>query len=60
MVKKELDFDKVLLYLEKLPFNKFKEVVYHYSTHAKANFESELDDMITLNFQQRLYKLKIN
>ncbi|MCB2360095.1 hypothetical protein E4V42_04110 [Clostridium estertheticum] len=25
MIKKELDFDEVLLYLEKLPFNKFKE-----------------------------------
>jgi transposase-like protein len=60
MIKKELDFDEVLLYLEKLPFNKFKEVVYHYSTHTKANFESELEDMISLNFQQRIQKLKIN
>jgi len=60
MVKKELDFDEVLSYLEKLPFNKFKDVVYHYSTHTKSNFENELEDMITLNFQQRFHKLKIN
>ncbi len=60
MSKKELSFDEVLSYLEKLPFNKFKEVVNHYSSHSKAEFESELDAMITLNLQRRLEKLKVN
>lgn len=55
-----MNFDEVLSYLEKLPFNKFKEAVNHYATHTKANFEKELDSMITLNFQQRLEKLKVN
>ena len=50
----------MLVYLEKLPYNKFKEAVIHYSTHTKANFERELDAMVTLNFQQRLEKLRIN
>lgn len=60
MAKKELYFDEVLSYLEKLPYNKFKEVVSHYASHTKANFESELEDMVTLNFQQRLQKLQVN
>jgi transposase-like protein len=60
MAKKEFNFDDVLSYLEKLPFNKFKEIVEHYSTHAKTNFETELEDMISLNFQQRLQKLGVN
>lgn len=60
MAKKELDFNEVLSYLEKLPYNKFKEIVYHYASHTKANFESELEDMVTLNFQQRLQKLQVN
>lgn len=60
MTKKELDFVEALSYLEKLPYNKFKEVVHHYSSHAKANFETELVDMVTLNFQQRLQKLQVN
>ena len=42
MVKKELDFNEVLSYLEKLPFNKFKEVVQHYSTHTKASFDNNM------------------
>lgn len=60
VAKKQLDFNEVLSYLEKLPYNKFKEVVYYYVSHTKTNFESELDDMITLNFQQRLEKLNVN
>lgn len=60
MAKRELNFDEVLTYLENLPYNKFKEAVNHYSTHTKANFEKELEAMVTLNFQQRLEKLKIN
>jgi transposase-like protein len=60
MTKKELDFDEVISYFEKLPFNKFREVVEHYSTYTKTNFESELEDMVTLNLQQRLQKLNIN
>jgi len=60
MAKKELDFNEVLTYLEKFPYNRFKEVVYHYASHTKTNFESELEDMVTLNFQQRLEKLQVN
>lgn len=60
MVKRELDFGEVISYLEKLPYKKFKEVVSHYASHTKANFETELEDMITLNFQQRLQKLQVN
>lgn len=59
-LKKELNFDEVLAYLEKLPYDKFKEVVNHYASHSKAYFESDMEDMVVLNFQQRLEKLKIN
>lgn len=60
MAKRELDFSEVLTYLEKFPYNRFREVVYHYASHTKTNFESELEDMVTLNFQQRLEKLQVN
>ena len=60
MSKRELTFDEVLSYLEKLPYNRFKEAVNHYSIHTNANLEKEMDVMVTLNFQQRLEKLKIN
>jgi hypothetical protein len=39
MVKKEFGFDEVLSYSEKLPFTKFKDVVYYYSTQRKSNFK---------------------
>lgn len=32
MAKNELDFVEVLAYIEKLPYNKFKEIVHHYSS----------------------------
>lgn len=60
MPKRELTFDEVLSYLEKLPYKRFKEAVNHYSIHTKLNLEKEMDVMVTLNFQQRLEKLKIN
>jgi transposase-like protein len=60
MTKKELDFNEILSYLEKLPYSRFKEVVYHYASHTNNNFKNELEDMITLNFQQRLQKLSVN
>ncbi|MBK5242815.1 hypothetical protein [Clostridium sp.] len=37
--KLEVTESEVLFYLEKLPFNKFKDVVYHYSTQRKSNFK---------------------
>lgn len=60
MAKKEFDFDEVLTYLEKLPYSKFKEVVYHYTSHSKTNFENEFNDMVMLNLQQKLEKLQVN
>lgn len=60
MRKREIEFDEVLEYLEKLPFNRFKDVVSHYSARSMANFERDLEEMITLNFQQRLFKLGVN
>jgi hypothetical protein len=48
LTKKELNFDEVLANLEKLPYYKFKEVVYHYASYSKANFETDLEDMVVL------------
>lgn len=58
--KRNLTFDEVLSFIESLPYNQFKEVIEHYSTHTKADFEKELDVMVSLNFQRRLKKLNIN
>jgi len=60
MPKRELKHEEVLSYLEKLPYNKFKEVVKYYSTHTKADFECELESLVTFDFQQRLEKLGVN
>ena len=60
MTKRELTFDEVLSYLEKLPYNRFKEAVNHYSIHTQSNLEKVMDIMVTLNFQQRLERLMIN
>jgi transposase-like protein len=60
MPKREITYNEVLSFLERLPYHKFKEVVNHYSVNNKSNFEKDLDLMITLNFQQRLEVLGIN
>jgi hypothetical protein len=60
MPKRQITFDEVLNYINTLPYNKFKEVVEHYSKSTNANFETELEKMISLNFQQRLENLGIN
>ena len=58
MSNKNVSFDEVLRYLETLPYDKFKELVGHYAEHSKNDFEYELDNMVMLNFQARLEKLK--
>lgn len=60
MPKRQITFDEVLNYINTLPYNKFKEVVEHYSESTNANFETELEKMISLNFQQRLENIGIN
>lgn len=60
MPKREIIYNEVLRFLERLPHHKFKGVVHHYSVNNKSNFEKDLDLMITLNFQQRLESLSIN
>lgn len=60
MPKRQITFDEVLNFINTLPYNKFKEVVENYSKSNNANFEKELEKMISLNFQQRLENLGIN
>ena len=60
MPKRKISHDEVLDYLANLPYNQFKDVVEHYSTHTKTDFEKEMETMITFNFQERLTRLGVN
>lgn len=60
MSKRQITFEEVLNFIETLPYNKFKEVVEHYSENTSTNFETELEMMVSLNLQQRLVKNGIN
>jgi transposase-like protein len=60
MPKREITYDEVLHFLNNLPYNKFKEIVEHYSVHTNADFEKELDIMVTLNLQERLKLIGVN
>jgi len=60
MAKKDLTFEEILQFIEKLPYHQFQEVVNHYSDKNKANFETEMDTFVTLNLQERLERLEIN
>jgi transposase-like protein len=60
MPKRQISHNEVLDYLKNLPYSQFKNVVEHYTTHNKADFQKEMDNMITLNFQSRLESLDVN
>jgi len=60
MPKRQITHNEVLDYIKNLPYNQFKDMVEYYSTQTKADFEKEIETMITLNFQERLSRLGIN
>lgn len=60
MPKTKISFDELLEVLEKLPYKQFKEAVEYYSKYNKANFEEEMDALVSHNFQTRFEKLRIN
>lgn len=60
MPKKQPRMSDIYNFIEKMPYTKFKMVVEHYSKSHKTNFDKHLDEMVSLNFQQRLEKLEIN
>lgn len=57
---KNLTMEELLAAIDSLPYHKFKEVVDHYSTTTKSDFQSEMDLMVTASLQQRLIKLGVN
>lgn len=60
MPKRQITFDEVLSFIDTLPYNKFKEVVEHYSDNNSTNFDTELEMLVSLNFQRRLENLGVN
>ena len=57
---KNLTMEELIKTIDSLPYNKFKEIVDHYSQNNKTNFEDELDIIVTASLQQKLLKLGIN
>lgn len=57
---KNITMDELLTIIDNLPYNKFKEIIDHYSTTNKADFENEMELMVTASLQQKLLKLGIN
>lgn len=60
MANKKISFDDVKDFIFTLPYNEFRKIVKQYSTHSKTSFEKEMNDLITLSFQQKLESLGIN
>lgn len=60
MPKRQITHDEVLEYLKNLPYSQFKDVVEHYSNNHKADFQKEMDNMVTLNLQDRLQSIGVN
>lgn len=57
---KNITMDELLTIIDSLPYNKFKEIIDHYSATNKADFENEMELMVTAGLQQKLLKLGIN
>ena len=57
---KNLTMEELLAAIDSLPYHKFKEVIEHYSTTTKTDFQTEMDSMVTSSLQQRLIKLGVN
>ena len=57
---KSITMDELLTIIDSLPYNKFKEIIDHYSATNKADFEDEMELMVTASLQQKLLKLGIN
>ena len=60
MNKTNLSTEELLKIIDSLPYNKFKELVDHYAVANNANFEKEMDFMVTASLQDKLIKLGIN
>ena len=57
---KNITMDELLTIIDSLPYNKFKEIIDHYSATNKADFENEMELMVTASLQQKLLKHGIN
>lgn len=57
---KNITMDELLTIIDSLPYNKFKEIIDHYSATNKADFENEMELMVTASLQQKLLKFGIN
>lgn len=59
-IKATVTFEELLEIIEKLPYKQFQKAIEHYSVHNKANFEKDLEALVSHNLQTRLLKLGIN
>lgn len=57
---KKVTIDDVLEYLKELPFAEFKEVVSKYSEATGADLSDEMGKLVSVDFEKRLDKLKVN
>ena len=57
---KNLTMEELLAAVDSLPYHKFKAIIEHYSANNKANFQTEMDLLVTASLQQRLIDLNIN
>lgn len=60
MAKENMTMDELLTIIDNLPFAQFKKIVEHYSKNNKANFEKEMETVVTSSLQNKLIKLGIN
>lgn len=49
---KNITMDELLTIIDSLPYNKFKEIIDHYSATNKADFENEMELMVTAVFSK--------
>lgn len=57
---KNTTLEELLEMVSDLPYAQFKALVDHYSTANKADFETEMEFMVTASLQEKLIKLGVN
>ena len=54
------NINEITDFLNTLSFNDFKNIVEQYSNKNNANFDTQMETMVTMSLQSRLNKLSVN
>ena len=54
------NINEITDFLNTLSFNDFKNIVEQYSNKNNANFDTQMETMVTMSLQSRLNKLGVN